>query len=364
MPTCRPLPLVLLAPLVLVLGLPCFARAQTRPVAFPSGWGSGTRCNVGPLGEDPAGQFVECRTQILIPAQFLPPRPETIRALEHAPNWVSTGPSNLWTVQYTMLEITLGHRTRGAGPLSLTFANNLPAPPPPPALPAQPLTITWNVGSWHGVPFTNPFSYNGIDDLVVEIRKVVTPTGQNVCTTRQLNPPPANLHPSIMAVGGQGSGAADATQATQTLNVLGWRLRFDGVPAPTLDVRCTTPLCRNPVTNDHFSVSATSNGFVADYRVFAPNRDLFALMLDVGPLAAAPYAVPPLTGSTWLRPSMQMLTFGIVVLPPGVAFHFHALAVPNAPGLAGLHVAAQAVTSDPQLLAPVWSNAVAFTIQP
>lgn len=327
--------------------------AQNRPIAFPQGGKSGTRGNWGPLGEACTGDFVESRTQILFPAEYLPTRAGTVWKLDHIPTGLSNStiscPGAPVTVQYALLEITLAHRSRGAGPLSTTFDGNLPSTPPPPVF-SQAWTRTWVIGNWNGIPFAQGFAYDGVSDIVVQIRKVVTPTGANVGSLRNLNPPRPGHARQVAAVGGAGSGAANAATGSYT-NVLGWRLHFDNVPDPTLEVR--SPLGTN---NLHFE-----NGTTPHFRVFDSQGDLFAIAANFDFLPF-PTPVAPLAGGLWLNP-VFVLSSGFVIHLPGEVYHRFAFPLPMNPGLAGLRICAQAVTLDPGSGLGDLTNAVDFVIQ-
>lgn len=332
---CSPIPSIFraLALTVAAVGA-CPAIAQVRPVAFPHGASSGTNGNWTPLGEicSPNGNAAaEGRTHILIPAEFLPPRPGSIWALEHRPAWLNstTYPCTNTgsTVQYALLEITLAHRTRGLGPLSTTFANNLPSPPPPPVFPAQAITIAWTLGSWNGISFAQPFLYNGTDDLVVEIRKIVTPTGQNVGTMRNLNPVRADLPRPVLASSALGYGGANAATGGYG-NPLGWRLRFDYQTEPTLEAR--SPLG----ANGHYT-----NGDTMHFRIFAVPGDLFVLAASFAFLPA-PVVVPPFQG-IWLLPPVTILDANLVTPAAGAEYHRVDFPIPPDPALAGVRVTAQ-----------------------
>jgi hypothetical protein len=331
--------------------------AQDRPVAFPHGATTGSFGNWAPLGEicSPYGNnAAESRTHALIPAEFLPPRPGFVWALEHIPVWLqstqypctSTGA----TVQYALLEITLAHRARGAGPLSTTFANNLPSPPPAPVFPAQPITIAWTLGSWSPIQFAQPFAYDGTSDIVVEIRKVVTPTGQNVGTLRNLEPVRPDLPRPVLVTGVSGSGAHNAATGSYG-NPLGWRLRFDYLPEPTLEAR--SPLG----ANGHYT-----NGDIMHFRIFATPGDLFVLAASFGFLPA-PIVVPPFQGGIWLLPPITILDANLVAPAPGTNHHRFDLPIPPDPALAGLRIMGQSAVL--RLATGQWdmTNAVDFVIR-
>ncbi|HEU4418267.1 MAG TPA: hypothetical protein VFT55_04970, partial [Planctomycetota bacterium] len=276
-------------------------------------------------------------------------------SLQHLPVWLTSPqapscPQGMHTVQYSLLEITLAHRTPGSGPLSLTFANNLPSPPPPPVFPAQAVTIPWTTGDWDGIAFAQPFAYNGVDDIVVEIRKVVVPTGQNVGTLRNLNSTRIDLPRQVQVGGLVGSGASSAATGTYG-DPLGWRLRFDNDPAPTLEVR--SPL--GP-TSLHYT-----HGTTIHFRVFAPTGDVFVLAASFG---FFPVSVPiaPFGGQLWLMPPIGIITADIVAPAPGAAYHRIDFPLPPDPALAGMLIGAQVATLG--IWTGLWelTNAVDFVI--
>jgi hypothetical protein len=329
------------------------ANAQSRPVAFPQGAVSGTHGNWGPLGEDCLGRNLEARTHILIPAEYLPPRPAVAWALEHIPTWLTSPtipncPGLMTTVQYALLEVTMAHRPRGAGPLSLTFASNLPSPPPTPVF-SQSWTKTWTIDAWDAIPFAQGFAYDGASDLVIAIRKVVTGSGQNVGTLRNLNSSRTDLPQQVMLVG---VGASTATTAGSYGPSLGWRLRFDRAVDPTLEVRSPHAL-----SGLHFE-----HGAAMHWRIFDTAGDFYALGAGLGFLPVV-LSVPPVTGGLWLASPVVTVSLGIVAPASGTVFHRVDWTIPASPVLAGLRICGQAATMDLVTGLTDLTNAVDFVIQ-
>jgi hypothetical protein len=156
-----------------------------------------------------------------------------------------------------------------------------------------------------------------------------------------------------MAFGDGNSNASTASTGSYA-NLLGWRLRFDFVPAPTLEVR--SPLGPN---NLHFEIGTATSHF----RIFATGGDLYALGLTVAGFLPSPIPVPPVAGLLWLTPPIVTLQLGFVAYAPGTVYQQVNLPIPLAPALVGLQVYGQAGTMDLVTNLADLTNAVDFVIQ-
>ncbi len=56
------------------------------------------------------------------------------------------------------------------GELESTFDRNYTGNVPETVMSANPLVLQWVNNQWHGLAFNRPFSYNGIDNLILEYR--------------------------------------------------------------------------------------------------------------------------------------------------------------------------------------------------
>jgi len=329
--------------------------AQVRPVGFPHSSVAGNWGSYIPLGEECHGNAVEARTQILIPAEYLPPRPSVLRALEHLPAPINVNapapnncPAGLTTVTYSQLEITIAHRPHGAGALSTTFANNLGGSAQV-VLPTSPtpVTITWVPWTWNSIWFQTPFNYNGTDDLVIEIKKVVVPSSQNVGTVRNQNDPRANLPQQLSAWGPAASGRNNWATGN-LIDLLGWQLRFDSSPEPTLTVHSTLG------TNGK-SFDATS---ACQFGMHGTVGNLYVIAANFAPFLPTAITLPPASGGIWLdvaSPSITWFLGGITSTPK-----FDAFTLP--PGFSGLVVRCQGGEFDPATSQLTMTNAVDFQL--
>jgi len=141
----------------LVVGL--ISTAPAGEIGVPdNNPGTGAACNVIPWSASFMGG--EARYQALVPATMMGGKPLAIYELSFAPCQAPT------TLKADTLAITFAHTTMSS--LSTTWANNLAKNP----------TVMYNAAGaytgtqaqWSPIGLTGTFLYNGVDNLVVEIK--------------------------------------------------------------------------------------------------------------------------------------------------------------------------------------------------
>lgn len=138
-----------------LLGLLLTAPLTAQTFYVPSNTPSVGTCNVFPLGTTGAFTY-----QVIVSAAQL--TAGQITGLAFAP-------CNSTTATYTNFEMRMAHTS---SPVSTTFAANLQNPAGGAVVTSQP-SLTWNAlaNTWSPITVTNPFFFNGIDDLVIQIVK-------------------------------------------------------------------------------------------------------------------------------------------------------------------------------------------------
>jgi len=144
---------------LLFTAVPALAQNWYVPDSNPT---TGT-CNVIPFGQSPGGSFYQCKYQQRCTVADLGAAVGVVTGLGFAS--CAAGRAH-----YDSLEIVLDH-IPAAQPLSTTFASNLTANAVTVLLSTN---YTWNVPAnlWYEVGLQQPFVYNGIDDLVIQITTV------------------------------------------------------------------------------------------------------------------------------------------------------------------------------------------------
>lgn len=313
------------------------ALPSQNPLAYPQDSTQTGSGNLVPMGYGTSGNFVEGRYQVLIPANHLPPPGTVITGAEFF-SIPGTG-----SVTYPSLDITLSHSTSST--LSTTFASNLPAPTLCYTLRRG--AIQWSQRNWVPLPFSTPFIYDGVSNLVVDIQKVVTPA-PGVTILSHGTESRTDLPRVAYAFGVTGSGANNATMArTSSASVLKFRL---SVGAPTVTVRS------DPGTGglDPFAIT---NSFDATVRAI-PNT--LAVLLASEGYAPPGTTFPPITGFQHVSLA-QSLTLSIGAVPMGGATPV-TVGLPNDPNLVGLTFVLQAATLGSTFGGPTWSAATDFVV--
>lgn len=274
------LPAVALA----LLGAPTLAQ-NIYPLAYPQSTTTESSGNILPFGMLGSNtNFDESRYQIYIPSTHLPTTPAAIVGLE-VNSQVWTG-----TLIYGRYEIDLSNTT--ASGLSNAMDQNLPAPQPVLALNGTGIAFTSR--QWAPVLFQTPFLHNGVDALVIDLRKLIdrnllssTPGVVTMETTG--NPARTDLP---IAYGATGPGAFQATTANFSYSsFLKVRLLIQGVP--TVDLR-----------SDVFSSGGTSRVFriggSATVDLHSVNGSPFLVFAETA--FTSPIPLPPFQGALVVPP--------------------------------------------------------------
>lgn len=204
------------------LALASAISAQVQTTAHVQESTIGSLGNAAPLGCSPTGLFAESRSQILIPARYMP-GPGAVLVGLAALGASSAGTNTALT--YSALRITISPTT--ATSLQAAFATNLPAPQV--VLDVANLSVNWQAAAFTPITFANTYTHDGASSLVVDIQKVVSPIGDASMKTIQ-NARRTDLPRMINAFGAAGSGAHLAAAATVTTNSpISIELRWAGV---------------------------------------------------------------------------------------------------------------------------------------
>ncbi len=307
----------------LLLGLASigFATADAQNhIAYPLDNLHGVWGQIIPLGSAAATtNFDEARTQILIPARFLPPIADSIVGLEIAPQLAGV-------VHYDALTISMGHTTRTT--LASMFQVNLPNPTI--VYSAAGVSINYTPPTvWFALPVA-PFAYDGQRNLVIEIQKSVDPTKAKSTVSHETNAHPArgDLPDPLFAYG---PGAFNATSGTLfPANArLVLRLYF------RLDATLTIDGQRGGTSTDYFAIGTT-----ATLRVRGNVTDSYALAFDLA--VAPPRAIPNINGLLFLAGVNPLVRVAPMVGAVGTV----PIAIPPVVALAGTHLHFQAARID------------------
>lgn len=165
---------------------------------------TGAACNVGPFG------YAEARHQTLVPASMLGSKPFVINELSFAPCLTSSP-----TLTFSTLVVTFAHTSQGT--LSTLLATNL----------SKDATVVLN-GSvkwpttyqqWSPMGLTGTFRYNGVDNLVVEV-KFIGAVGGRVGCYRSNN---------IQRAYRTGTGTFNIPTAPTSLTALKMQFKYDDI---------------------------------------------------------------------------------------------------------------------------------------
>lgn len=146
----------LLVPVLLLLFVPV---AVAGDIHVPSNTPTSGVCNNFPFNPNWSGASGSFRYQLLVPSSLLGGKACCITQVSFAPCYTVT-------FKATQFEMSMGHTTLATP--SLTFVNNMPAPQV--VFPAGPVSYARTASTWSPLNLAQAFVYNGIDNLVVEIR--------------------------------------------------------------------------------------------------------------------------------------------------------------------------------------------------
>ena len=306
--------------------------SQVQTTAYVQESTVGAYGNVGPLGCLATGALAEAHSQILIPARYLPGPGAVLLGL--AALGASSSGTNT-TLTYSSLRITISRTA--ATSLNANFASNLPAPQV--LLNVTNLTVNWQANAFTPITFVNSYSHDGTSSLVIDIQKVVSPVGDASMKTIQ-NARRTDLPRMINALGGVGSGAHAAVNATVTTNSpLSLQLRWAG---PAGQFTPTVKLKSDPATplNSQFAIGRTMDITVQG----APGG--FFVNLESLSLQNTPIAIAGVLGGFWLGSSV---TLNLGLLPPNGQSTL-TQTIPNNASFVGLLLAFQSVVAEQPLV--------------
>ncbi len=273
--------------------------------------------------------FDETRFQMLIPASHLPATGSVFTGIEVWSASVDT------TTLYASLDVTI----------STTFAANLPAPIL--VYSRQSVSVAWVRSQWMALTWQVPVPYDGMSNLVIDIRKIASPTNGASALGHGSDTRP-DLPICRYTFGGPGSGASRSDMARSlSANLLAVRLSV-GAPTLLLRSRPSTP------SNNAFPI-----GGAFDVEVRARPNTVCAILGSVG--FGSPTRFPPISGDAYLNlASTATLLFTSV---PANGVSSIRLAIPNDVRLAGANLVFQAPT-ERSLLGLAWTNASSCVINP
>jgi hypothetical protein len=318
-----------LALILFATGLPLSAQTL-NPVSYPQDTLTGSSGNLVPFGVLTPTSFAEGHTQLLFPADHLPSTGGALMGI--AVNCqVASG-----ALTYPSLNIDASLAT--VTTLSTTFANNVLAPQS--VLAAQNLTITYAQAQWTPIMFTTPFIYGGSLNLVLDIRKVVTPPASGLFTMQTTGDPARNDLPRMVyAFGSVGSGASTATVGNIVAQTLQVRLLWAGIPTMTL----------KSDRSGGFSGNNFPIGGSIDITTYGTPSSLY---LTQAGFSLTPVSIPPVAGLMYV----SGVTLGIGFLNAS-GNDVRTLPIPGNPSLVGLHLAFQSGVLDAVSSMPQWTSA-------
>lgn len=320
------------------LALACALGAQVQTTTYVQESTIGNLGNVAPLGCLATGQVAEARSQILIPARFLPGPGAVLLGLG-ALGSSSSGTNT--SITYAVLRITISRTT--ATTLGSSFAANLPNPQT--LLNVTNLTVPWQATAFTPITFVNSYTHDGTSSLVIDIQKVVSPAGDAGMKTIQ-NARRTDLPRMINAIGAAGSGAHLATTATVTNNSpISLQLRWagsGGTFTPTVKLK----------SDPQFPFRAQFEiGRPLETTVQGQPGSLFLDLQSIGLAVPAP-TFAGIAGRLWLS---NPVTLASGVLPAS-GQHTVTQTIPNDPTLVGFYLATQSLVITPSGVWQ-WSNA-------
>ncbi len=305
-------------------------------VAFPQDTTQTDTASLIPLGYAAYGRSTdECRYQMLITAEHLPAPGSIITGIEA---WAMTSSPTA----YPKLEISLSHLNRGT--LDPTFAANTPSPVL--VFSQQNTTIPWVAQQWVPLTFRRPFVYDGSRNLVVEIRRIVTPRITIIYLGHGTTDHDAPSRRAIYAAGPPGAGSFTAPVSQNFGPVMRIRLR---VSTPSLLLRSNPRALNEPAfgVGDAFDIEVQSN----------PGT-LHAILGSIG--FGTPTSVPPLLGLSFVN-LVGAVTLQVGAIPASGISSLR-MQLPNDAGLVGTRLVFQSPTLRPSGV-PAWTNAADCTIQ-
>jgi len=322
-------------PLLLALIAPIAAQQRSAHPQESLGIGAGNTVPLGWAG----GIGAESRSQLLIPRQELPAVPAQLLAIEVAGLFVGN-------MNYQSLGILCAPAQIAA--LDPNFASNL-GPAPTVVVPPAPRGIDYSLQDWTTIAFVQPYQHDGHSDLVVEIRKVVSPFGSAILTAhRQGSVPERADRPRMQATFGDlGSGANHAATAALT-NMTPISLRLVWQQTPTLRHRS--------------EVAASGNQFALGGQVALTVQGtpghFFVMVAGIEWLPGQ-----PLAGVLGELRVAARYTFRDAVLD-AQGLGSYQVAIPNDPSIVGLRVTYQAAVVDPGTATITLTNGTDHFVNP
>ena len=286
----------------------------------------------------------EARSQMLFLAPFLPSTGGLITAIELVPA------ATHLTFPYERFEIWMDQTSSNT--LSTTFASNLTNPTL--VYSRSPGIIAWVGGNWQALTLDIPFVYDGVSNLVVEVRKKLdrpnNPTITPNVSHRLLTwPRRADLPTPIWAFGTYGSGAVDApTATTRYSSVIFTRFQFGNARTFVIDSSRDTVGNSN---RSYYHLGATMTG-----TALGTPGEACTHLIGIA-LSPVPIPIPPLVGGLWLMPTLIVDYASPIIDPSGRGSA--RLVVPNSPALIGFVPYVQAVVLG---ASAQFTNAVDFPI--
>lgn len=297
--------------------------AQTeRRISYPQDTTKHSSGNIVPLGSFPgSGNFEEGRWQQIIPAALLPQTPGIIVGLS------SICQTYTGALVYQSLRINLSHTT--ATTLGSSFAANMPSPVN--VFSHTSHTVNWTAAQWTQISFDVPFSYNGQDNLVIEIQKEAIPIAGGIATmATDGNPGRLDLPRSAYAFGTVGSGAANST--TVAFNSHPLQVRLHWMRTPTMFLKSDRLLSG--------SGNVFGLGGSIDIGVDASVGSPFVTM--IAGAFVPPYSIPGTVGNAVVNPA-TFLPAGVV---SGPTPEILTLNIPVNPFLIGVYLTLQSGVLD------------------
>jgi hypothetical protein len=325
----------LIPPLLFALLAPLAAQQRTAHPQESFGIGFG---NTGPLGFA-GGIGAESRTQFLVPRHELPAAPAQLIGIEVVALLAGT-------LNYQSIGITCAAADRTQ--LDPVFATNLGAQPTV-VLPPIPRSFTYVDQVWTTIPFTQPYQHDGHSDLVIDVRKIVSPFGSSVFVGHRIGSAPerADRPRAAITSGDFGSGSANAATAVSTSQ-------------PPLSIRLVWQ--QTPTLRHRSEASATGNQFAlggqVELTVQGTPGHFFVLLAGLGWAPGQP--LPGVLGELRLDAgyAFRVGTIGATSLGS------HLVAIPNQPSLIGLFVSYQAATVDPATASITLTNGTDHFLNP
>jgi hypothetical protein len=352
---CRPLPSSLLVVLLAVFVAGGASAQGAMPyIAYPSDTSIGIAANNAPLGRNANGSTDDARSQIVIPAAFLPPSGGLVMGIEVVAN-------STMSMTYASLQIQAANMANVVPfpTLDPVFATNLGSSPTT-VLDQQNTTIGWTAQQWTPITFTTPFVYQGGDHLLLDFQKVILcPASSGLAhytPDAERTPPGTTFDLPIMMVnyGPCGSNAHLGTANTSTGLRHPLRLRVQFLGAPTIVANSgVAPSSYWAIGN---SFDLTTYAQVGSWAVQLV--DLFAVPLRNN---TNPLMVPGVAGMGWVTPGPFLIAVGTGLFTN--SSYTATLTVPSNPGLVGFPFVFQSLLLEAQTLAPIWTNATDATLR-